>query len=295
MKHEKIDPSARTHEVYEGMQWNGASKKGFKAVSPTTRSTYLVEPGAGSLWTVRHGFPDAPGRPNTLIGKFADKDVALVAAERHDFRYWRSSSDRAGVDALFVGSKGTVADFVAALPDHDREEATEMLISEFVLDDGRPFSSAASFFGATKTGLKQERNGNYTLTLSVDPELVPLWLLQNTIGSELTIGAVETGKTLDDEWKERGILAIRRAAVLPAENSFQGWILQRYDRWGLVKTAMAKTTDDVEAAVTETLRRIIGCPSRRELATNRDAIMRIERLDREYYLDLSRGIGSEAL
>jgi hypothetical protein len=293
MKHEKIDVDAPTHDVYEGMHWTGASKKGYKAVSSTTRSTYLVEPGAGSLWCVRHGFPDAPGRPNTLIGQFADKEVALVAAERHDFRYWKSSSDRAGVDALFVGSKGTVADFVAALPEHERDEATEMLISEFTLVDGRPFSAAASFFGAIKSGLKQERNGKYTLTLTVDPEMVPLWLMQNGIGAELTIGAVETGKTLDDEWRERGKAAIRRAAVLPADNSFQGWILQRYDRWGLVKSSMAKTTDDVEAAVEETLRRIIGCPSRRELATNRDAIMRLERLDREFYLDLSRGIGSE--
>jgi hypothetical protein len=52
---------------------------------------------------------------------------------------------------------------------------------------------------------------------------------------------------------------------------------------------MSKTTDDVEESVAETLRRIIGCPTRRELATNRDAISRIEKIDREFYLDMSRG------
>jgi hypothetical protein len=293
MKHVKIDTATNGHEFYEGLSWTGSSKSNRKAHSPTTRSTYFVEPGAGSLWSVRHGFSDAPGKPNMLIGQYADQDVALVAAERHDFRYWKSSAERAGIDPVFVGSQGAVADFVAALPEHEREDATEMLIAEYTLSDGRPFSAAASFFSATKTGLKQERSGKYTLTLTVDAEAVPLWMMQTGIGTELTIGAVETGKTEDDEWIERGKNAIRRAAVLPADNSFQGWILQRYDRWGLVKTAMAQTTDDVEAAVAETLRRIIGAPSRRTLATNRDAIMRIERLDREFYLDLSRGLGAE--
>lgn len=288
MKHETIDTPAATHEIYEGMHWREAAPNSVKAESATTRTIYLVE-NDGALWRVKHGFANAAGRPNIIIGQYAEKDVALVAAERHDFRYWRSSADRAGVRCVFVGSKGTVADFVASLPEFERDDATESLISEFTLTDGRPFSSAASFFEATKTALKQERNGSFTLTLSVDPKDLPLWLIQNGIGATLTIGAVETGSTLEDEWKERGKTAIRRAAVLPSDNAFQGWLLQRYDNWGLVKVAMAKTTDDVEEAVSETLRRIIGCPSRRELATNRDAITRIERLDREFYLDLSRG------
>jgi hypothetical protein len=103
------------------------------------------------------------------------------------------------------------------------------------------------------------------------------------------IGAVESGNTETNEWLERGKGAIKRSAMLPSDNSFQGWILQRYDRWGLVRVAMNKTTDDVEESVAETLRRIIGCPTRRELATNRDAISRIEKIDREFYLDMSRG------
>lgn len=294
MKHDNITTDLDQHEIYEGLDWKSAGAQASRAISNTTRSTYLVEQGAGDLWCVKHGFPNTPGRPNVLIGQYADKDVGLVAAERHDFRYWRSSSDRAGKRCVFVGSKGTVADFVAAIPDHDREEATEMLVTEHTLSDGRPFSSAASFFEAVKTGLKQEKNGKYTLTLNLDAETVPMWLMQNTLGATLTIGAVETGSPVEDEWAERGKAAIRRAAVLPADNNFQGWILQRYDRWGLVKTAMAKTTDAVEEAVAETLRRIIGCPTRRELATNRDAIVRIERLDREFYLDLSRGLGTGA-
>ena len=67
---------------------------------------------------------------------------------------------------------------------------------------------------------------------------------------------------------------------------------KRYDRWALIRTAMSQTTTEVEAAVAETLRRVIGCPSRRELLTNRDAIMRLEKIDREFYLDLSRGFGA---
>jgi len=290
MKHENIQDVEVSHEVYQGLDWRGTSKqRQMKALSDTTNSTYLIEEGAGNLWCVRHGFPEAPGRPNVLIGQYADQDVAKVAAERHDFRYWRSSSDRAGVKCVFLGSKGVVADFVAALPEHDREEATDLLVSEYTLADGRPFSSAASFFQATKTGLKQERNGNLTITLSVEKGVTPLWLMEASLSTSLTLGAVESGSDQNDDWVERGKTAIRRAAVLPADNSFQGWILQRYDRWGLVKTAMAQTTEHVEAAVAETLRRIIGCPTRRELAGNRDAIMKIERLDREFYLDLSRG------
>ena len=289
MMHEQINEGTSTPEHYEGMEWKSAHRTGLKAISPTTRSTYLVEQSEGNLWSVRHGFPDAPGKPNTLLAQYADRDVALVAAERHDFRYWRSSSDRVGVKAAFVGSKGVVADFIAAIPEHEREEATDLLVMEHTLKDGRPFSSAASFFEATKSALKQERNGKYSLNLLVDATNIPLWLIESPLGSEMILGAVETGSPDEDEWRERGKSAVRRAAVLPKDNSFQGWMLQRYDRAKLIQTAMAKTTADVEEAVEETLRRFIGCPSRRELFTNRDAIVKLERIDREFYLDLSRG------
>jgi hypothetical protein len=289
MKDAMVETSTKTETIYDGLEWKSSGKNGLRSQSNTTHSTYVVEPGGGGLWCSRHGFPTAPGRPNVLIGQYADKDVALVAAERHDYKYWKSSADRAGQKCAFLGSKGAVSEFVAAIPAHDRDDATEMLISDYTLEDGRPFSAAASFFAAQKSGLKQERNGKFTLTLAVDPETAPMWLTQTSPGAELVIGAVESGNTETNEWLERGKGAIKRSAMLPSDNSFQGWILQRYDRWGLVRVAMNKTTDDVEESVAETLRRIIGCPTRRELATNRDAISRIEKIDREFYLDMSRG------
>lgn len=278
--------------IYTGLSWKPSRKDGLLAKSPTTQSTYSVERGAGDLWCVRHGFPDRAGRPNVLIGQYADKDVSLVAAERHDYRYWKSSNDRAGRKSAFLGSKGVVAEFVAAIPEHDREDATEMLISDYTLDDGRPFSAAASFFKAHKAGLKQEKSGSFTLTLTIDPEKTPIWMMHTAPGAELVIGAVEAGNTEKNEWIERGKNAVKRAAVLPADNTFQGWILHRYDRWGLVRDAMAKTTQDVEAAVAETLRRLTGCPTRRQLATSREGISRIEKIDQEFYLDMSRGYSS---
>lgn len=290
MKPENLSENSAAHDIYEGLDWKQGASKRMTAVSDTTGATYMVEVGAGDLWCVRNGFTSRPGRPNILIGQYVEPDVALVAAERHDFNYWKSVSERAGIKCIFLGSKGSVSDFVAAIPEHDRDEATQMLVSEYITADGRPFSSAASFFAAQKTALKQERNGRYSLTLAIDAEATPLWLMQAPLSAELTLGAVLDGDPVDNDWIERGKVAVRRAAVLPADNSFQGWMLQRYDKWSMIKTAMAKTTDDVEAAVAETIRRLIGCPTRRDLATNRDAIMRIERLDREFYTDLSRGL-----
>ena len=73
------------------------------------------------------------------------------------------------------------------------------------------------------------------------------------------------------------------------DNAFHAWLSQKYDRWGLIASAMLQTSEEVEIAVSETLRRMIGCTSRRDLATNRDAVLRLEKIDREFYLDLSRG------
>jgi hypothetical protein len=73
---------------------------------------------------------------------------------------------------------------------------------------------------------------------------------------------------------------------------FQNWMLNRYDRWKLIASAVANgTSGDVEEATGETLRRLLGTPSRRTLMRDRDAIAKLEQLDREFYLDLSRGHG----
>ena len=153
----------------------------------------------------------------------------------------------------------------------------------------------ASFFQATKTGLKQERNGTFTATMAIDACDLPIWLLQCQPGTRMAIGVADLGAADEDEWAKRASDALKRSFVLPQDNTFHGWMAQRYDRWQLIATAMQKTSEEVEIAVSDTLRRLIGCPSRRDLATNRDAIMRLERIDREFYLDMSRGftIGSQ--
>jgi hypothetical protein len=280
------DPSSRP--VYAGMQWASARDKKIIAKSTCTPSAYIVEPVGDGRWMARHGYRDAPGRPNIELGIFSDAQISMLACERHDFRYWRSSSDRAGVDCVFMGSADHVAAFVEALGEHERDDIMDMIAGDFILPDGRSFATAASYFDAAKTALKQERNGSYSLTVSMSPADAPLWLMQTPLGSKIVIGVADTGGDLDEEWQERGASAIRRTFALCQDNAFQAWMLGRYDRWGLIRSAMQQTSDQVEAAVSETLKRIIGCPSRRDLATNREAIMRVEKIDREFYNDLSR-------
>ncbi len=108
-------------------------------------------------------------------------------------------------------------------------------------------------------------------------------------GARIVSGMVEVDASNSDDWKERAAQALRRSFALVQDNNFHGWMAQKYDRWGLISTALMQTSEEVERAVSETLRRIIGCPSRRDLATNRDAVHRLEKLDREFYLDCSRG------
>jgi hypothetical protein len=291
--HMNISADAKgSRPVYEGMSWTSALNRPDKqwfASSKTTPISYIVEELEKGRWVARQGFQASSGKPNVEIGILPSLQVAMTACERHDFRFWASTVSRAGLDAVFMGSAGHVADFVSNLPEHERDDLLDMISGSFELPDGRGFAESASYFPAVKAGLKQERAGHFTATLTVEAADVPTWLTLAAPGTKLAMGAVEVSSESSDEWAERSAHALRRSFALIQDNSFHAWLGQKYDHWNLIKSAITQTSEEVEAAVAETLRRLIGCPSRRELATNRDAVTRLEKLDREFYFDLSRG------
>jgi hypothetical protein len=285
------DPEA-DRPVYLGMAWQQSrSKEGaWRAGSDVTPITYLVEEIDDGQWTARQGFTQTAGRPNIEIGRFASMVIAMTACERHDFRFWASASERAGKDPVFMGSPDRVSDFVGGLAAYERDDLLDMIAGGYSLADGRSFTESASFFEARKTGLKQERSGDFTATLSIKAVDVPMWLIQVAPGAGLVAAIAESPQERDAEWDDRAAHALRRSFALVQDNAFHAWVSQKYDHWGLVATALQQTSEEVEEAVSETLRRLIGCPSRRDLATNKDAVLRLEKIDREFYLDLSKGM-----
>ncbi len=98
----------------------------------------------------------------------------MTACERSDFRFWSSEARRGGLAPVFMGSPDHVSAFVSSLPDHEKDDILDMISGGYELPDGRNFSHSASFFEARKTGLKQERSGDYTLTLSIPATDVPM-------------------------------------------------------------------------------------------------------------------------
>lgn len=284
--------AAGNRPVYTGLDWAavGAAKaQQWTARSEATPVSYVVQEIEGGRWSARQGFRDTAGRPHIEFGVYPSMVIAMTACERHDFRFWSSVSERAGLECVFMGSPDHVSDFIEGLPEHEKDDLLDMISGGYELPDGSNFMNTASFFQATKTGLKQERNGSYSAVLNIDAADLPMWLMQVAPGTRMAIGIADLGSEPEEEWSKRATEALKRSFVLSQDNNFHGWMAQRYDRWQLIAAAMQKTSEEVEAAVSETLRRIIGCPSRRDLATNRDAILRLERIDREFYLDMSRG------
>ncbi len=287
----KADPKG-TRPVYNGMHWTSSLNKPEKqwfANSKTTPVSYIVEEIDKGRWVARQGFQASSGKPNIEIGILPSMQIAMTACERHDFQFWASTVSRAGLEAVFVGSADHVEKFVSELPEHERDDLLDMISGGFELPDGRSFAQSASYFPATKTGLKQEKSGIFTATLAIEAADVPTWMTMAAPGTKLAMGAVEVSSESADEWAERASHALRRSFALVQDNAFHAWLGQKYDHWNLVKAAMTQTSAEVEDAVSETLRRLIGCPTRRELATNRDAVVRLEKIDREFYFDLSRG------
>lgn len=278
--------------LYRGMTWNPMRHGGIQTISETTRANYVVKPQIdGKLWDVHYGFTDMPGKPNVKIGTYHDEDIGRVAAERHDYIFWSSTIRRDSKTPVFIGS-GDGQNLVQNIPSFEREEITDMLVEHTDTRDGAQFSQQASFFLSQKTGLKQEKNGSFTLTLSLSGSAIPQWLFESQPGTDLLMGAVQTGSAQSDDWQERGINAVKRAFALPADPSFQKWMRYRYDRWKLISSSMIDgTSEDVENAASETLKRLLACPSRKILARDRDAIEKLEKIDREFYIDLSKGYG----
>lgn len=279
--------------LYRGLEWTEVRNKALRAVSDTTGGTYVSESDStGKQWTARFGFPDRMGRPFLRIGTFADPDTARIAAERHDYLFWSNSITRSGSKAIFVGS-GTGESALGALSNKDASDIGEMLAEAVDSTDGAMFTHAASFFSAQKAGMKQERNGSLTLTMTINPGAIPRWLMEAAPGTDVLVGVLEVAGAQDSDWQERGQRALKRSFVLPSDNTFQNWLLHRYDRWRLVATAVeGGTSEQVEEAAAETLRRLISCPTRKTLSRDRDAIERIEIIDREFYADMTRGFGS---
>jgi len=283
--------AATLRPVYEGMGWEQSRGKAslWRANSDTTPITYVVEEIEDGQWVSRQGFPDAPGRPNIEIGRFISMDIAMTACERHDFNFWATEAGRSGLTPVFMGSPDHVSAFVGKLAEHEKDDLLDMISGGYEMPDGRNFTNSASFFEARKAALKQDRNGDFTMTLTIAAVDLPMWLMQTPPGARLVSGMAEIDGQDEDAWAERSSSALKRSFALVQDNNFHAWMAQKYDRWNLISAALMHTSEEVERAVSETLRRIIGCPTRRDLATNRDAVHRIEKLDREFYLDCSRG------
>lgn len=279
--------------LYHGLEWVSTRAAGLRAESGTTGGTYLTEKDAtGTIWTARFGFSTRPGKPYIEIGRYSDGDTARLACERHDFKFWRNAVGRDGSQAVFVGSGLGESPF-AALAHQEQEEIGEMLVQQTDAESGVHFAQAASFFQGQKNALKQEKNGSITLVLTVAPGAMPRWLFEAPPGTDMLMGAMEVGTPQDSDWQERGQRALKRAFTLPTDPTFQAWVAHRYDRWRLIAGAIAGgTSEAVEEATAETLRRLIACASRKSLARDRDAVERLEVIDREFYSDMHRGFGS---
>lgn len=277
--------------VYGGMTWSvvpvAGAKSAYRAASETTPGTYLIERVDQARWRARYGYEKAPGRPNVEIGVFTDMSLGALACERHDFTFWASTQKGRGVTAVFGGSDH-VRCYVQDLDAGDRDRLLPLLVGDHVMSDGVSFASRASFMDVVKTQMRQDKNGALLLTIAIPPEKAPLWLLEKAPGGRLCLGVADGDDEETEEWRERGARALRRSFVVEADPEFQHWLGMRYDRWRLIRSAAAINSDAVREAVSETMLRLCGCPSHRHLSFNRDAIMRFERYEGEFYAHSAR-------
>ena len=289
--------------IYDGLSWSEhPDAPALIGRSSLSGLGYLVDlrgPSAGTgppqLWLAATPAgdldPDDPDLPRLDLGTHLDALTAIDAAELHDFGFHEARALARGEEVLFQGSRR-----VAALDNDDlsilRAHAGPQVGGESATaPDGRGFSRAASFFTAKKTAYKQNADGSFTMNLTMDAEAVPVWLAGAAFGTQVFLGAVELreAEKSDSEERKRIKDLIRRASLRPGEGPFQEFLL-RYDKWGLIRAAMRRDSDAVEEAAAETLRRLIGVPTRKELEVNRDARDRLERLDREYYETMARAV-----
>lgn len=286
---------------YEGLDWIADPLGGSRLIgtSEITPIRYVVDYSADANCSLFGVFSQneiidlsSDYVPHTRLGVFPNLDAAVFVAERHDFTYFQTYADHEGADAMFVGS-----DRIKVLRDALGEiglEAVEYIPGDYICPNGRPFTRAASYFAAKKTALKQNSDGSLTLQISIDADQMPVWMLNAPMGTLTLIGAVQTGHEDDPDeraWKKRATDAFKRSHTMINEPGFQEWLGTKYDRWHLIANAMQHDSDQVAEAAEETLKRLIGVPSRADIKTSRDAVERLERYDREYYKDLSLGFG----
>ena len=292
-------------ECYDGLDWIAhPDAPALVAGSPLSGLRYVVDlrgpahgTGPAQLWlgafqTLTPDLDDA-GWPRLDLGHHADWQSAVDAAEIHDFGFAEGRVMADGREILFRGSRRQTAldaeDFAIL-----RAHAGPTIGGEAVTaPNGAPFTRAASFFQAKKTANKQNSDGSFTISLTLPAEDMPLWLTAAPFGSYLLLGACAAGHEADpaDAEARKAIKdLIRRASLRPTEGAFQEFLANRYDRWGLLAAAMRRDSDALEEAAAETLRRLIGVPTRKELEVNLDARARLERLDREYYEAMARAV-----
>jgi hypothetical protein len=288
--------------TYQGLDWivDPLGRRQLVALSPTTQMRYAVDYEienqcvAYSVIAPTEVIDLAQDEnPAARLGVFPGLDAAIYTAERHDFAFFKSLIERRGEDAVFRGSDRIVA-LVAAIATGE-EDPGDFVPGDYICPNGRSFSRAASFFAAKKMALKQNTDGSWTMSLNLEAGEMPLWLHESSPGALLVIGAVATGTEEDPEGKatkKRGADALKRMILMEDEPDFQVWLGSRYDRWGLIATAMQVDSRAVAIAVQETLKRLLGIPTRADLRRSRDAVDKLERYDHEYYRDMSRGFGS---
>jgi hypothetical protein len=278
---------------YLGLDWIKGKQALLGARSDTTPHLYTLH-AAGEEIVAYVGFYDpqtGDAHPARIpLGRFRDLGLAQLACERHDYLYVRADAEARGQDTVFVGSdatRATAAEIERAAPG---EHLADLLIDMPRSASGAPFHRVASFFEGRKETLRQGADGSWTVPLVVKAQDIPGWLRDAPKGTRLTVAAMRMAEGAPDEealWAERHREAFTRAHLLPQDPLFQEWLGQRYDRWGLIASAETKDSDAVLLAVQETLKRLLGIPTRRDLQTNRDAVERLEAIDREFYADLS--------
>ena len=179
-----------------------------------------------------------------------------------------------GQKLVFDGSHGRVFDPATTASEHRH------------LFAAGGFVDAASFLRAHTKALKKERNGRWELVL-VLADTLPQWLQDAPLNAHVQIGitplAVDEDDDTDTERRIRQAMIL--AGQLPDDPDFQEWLRARYDRWRLIQNAMGTDSDQVGAAALETLKRLVGVPSRADLKLDLDAVARMEAFAREFYAD----------
>ena len=278
--------------VYAGLDWkpDSAGRPRLWARSAITPVIYVVDHARADGCDLTLAYARTPDEiglntPTAPAGRHGSAEEAVLAAESNDYKWFRSVAERNGRTAAFSGSPRARAAIV-------RRRNTAADGEPAPGDEPTPFDAGASFFQFEKGGLKQNADGKIAMTVTMDPNLIPLWLFSAAPGEVVLVGAVPLGHKEQTErraWNKRAEDARVRTHTRPEEPDFQQWMMRRYDRWGLSAAATAANSDAVEQAVAETLKRLLGIPSRADLAANRDAVERFEKLDREYYADMARG------